>query len=70
MKKEKEIKCNRCGSGVFIYVGWDWRKGVKNIHRHRCKACGKVYTLPDDMLVIDEKEYNNRKEKKEKMEGK
>jgi len=58
---KKEIKCNRCMSKNYTYAGWGWRRGVRNVHRHRCKDCGKIFTLPDNMLAIDEKEYNKRK---------
>jgi len=50
------IKCNRCGSGNYIYAGWGWRGGIKNVHRHRCKDCGKIYTLPSDDFVANETE--------------
>ena len=40
-----EIKCNRCGSKNYIYFGWGWFKGVKNVHKRRCKECGKIYSL-------------------------
>ncbi len=66
---KKEIKCNECASKDFIYAGLSWRKGVKNIRRHRCKSCGIIYVLSDDMLAIDEKEYNRRKNKRKGIMG-
>ncbi len=44
---DKEIKCNRCGSNDYTFAGWGWRKGIKNVHRRRCRDCGKIYTLPN-----------------------
>ena len=44
----KKGKCPKCGSpDTFIWNGWAWRDGIKNIHRRRC-ACGKMYGVKDE----------------------
>lgn len=53
---ELEIKCNRCGSKNYIYAGWGWRKGIKNVHRRRCCNCGKIYVMPNGVLTKDKEE--------------
>lgn len=44
----KEVLCTRCGSDIYINVGLQYRHGVKDIQRRRCKSCGKIFVLPDE----------------------
>ena len=40
------IKCTKCGSKNWIKAGLNWRSGIKNVQKRRCKDCGRIFVLP------------------------
>ncbi len=50
MTIEKEIKCTKCGSSKWIKAGWAWRGGKKNVQRHRCCDCGKLFVIKENKI--------------------
>ena len=39
------IKCTKCGAENWVRAGLDFRKGIRNVQRRRCKDCGKIFSL-------------------------
>lgn len=43
------VKCDECGSENNLKSGKEWRKRKKNIQRYRCKDCGKLFRIEENI---------------------
>ena len=60
------VNCTKCGSENWVKTGLDYRDGVRNVQRRRCKDCGKIFCLDKGVFGALKGEVDKAEVKQEK----